>query len=410
MKISRDAFLGIVDKDRGMMRELAAVIDERRKNREDILKNPYLATVNRKLLDLNRDINTHLDIISQCIIDTGQGGALLATMPGSRYPYVYPRDSACASRFLHKLTSSPLKAGETAFRILGEIARFILGCQREDGYWGQRYGINGEDKAIYIQEDNIAHGVAILCRYLLAAVRRGVEIPQMERFLQAIHRGFLYSTRNYYRNEIHLFYSTTSIHESAIEEGYSIWVNYAYLLMLRLMEGVGKACGAEDRFGQAVDLKNAFEGTTGRIFTMSGRYVRRLKPNGEIDLRPDITLMSPFFFGTGLEVEHFENTQEFSNSIQYHRADSLGSRPGNAPALPSLHRGPGDPRACRQRPVVAVHLDAGAVLFSFGRGREGEQDPFAPGQLQNEGRISLRAPHHSRQVLRVQEAGMAERR
>lgn len=317
VKISRDAFLGIVDKDRGMMRELAAVIDERRKNREDILKNPYLATVNRKLLDLNRDINTHLDIISQCIIDTGQGGALLATMPGSRYPYVYPRDSACASRFLHKLTSSPLKAGETAFRILGEIARFILGCQREDGYWGQRYGINGEDKAIYVQEDNVAHGVSILCRYLLTAVRRGVEIPQVERFLQAIQRGFLYSTRNYYRNEIHLFYSTTSIHESAIEEGYSIWVNYAYLLMLRLIESVGKACGAEDRFRQAVDLKNAFEGTTGRIFTMSGRYVRRLKPNGEIDLRPDITLMSPFFFGTGLEVEHFENTREFSNSIQF---------------------------------------------------------------------------------------------
>jgi hypothetical protein len=151
----------------------------------------------------------------------------------------------------------------------------------------------------------------------MAAHHRGVSIPQAEEMLGAILKGFEYCSRHYYRNEIHLFFSTTSIHESAIEEGYSIWVNYSYLLMLRLMESVGEAYGVTNRFVEALELKSGFEGTIGRIFTMSGRFVRRLKPNGEIDLRPDITLMSPFFFGTGLDSTYFDNDEGFSNTIRF---------------------------------------------------------------------------------------------
>jgi len=306
-----------VQKDRNMIAELDRVFRERKKNREDILKDSVLAMASRKLLDLNMDINRHLDILSQCVIDTESVGALLATMPGSRYPYVYPRDSACASRFLYKIAVGRMKAGDTAYRLLGEIARFIVQCQRGDGYWGQRYGVQGEDKAIYRQEDNVAHGVSIICRYLLASVKRGVAIPQLDRFLDAIARGFEYAKKDYYRNEIHLFYSTTSIHESAIEEGYSIWVNHAYLLMLRLIERVGDEFGVASRFAAALELKAGFESTIDKVFTMSGRYVRRLKPNGEIDLRPDITLMSPFFFGSGFENDFFTPSVEFANSINF---------------------------------------------------------------------------------------------
>lgn len=317
VRISRNVFMKIAGSDARVRGEFRDVFAERSKNREDILKNPYIAHMTRQLLDLNRDINIHMDILSQCVIDTERGGALLATMPGSRYPYVYPRDSACASRFLFKVITSPLKAGDSAFRLLGEIARFILECQRADGYWGQRYGIVGDDKAIYKQEDNVAHGIAILCRYLLACKRRGAPTPLLERMVSAIEHGFDYAKKNYYRNEIHLFYSTTSIHESAIEEGYSIWVNFAYLLMFRLMERVACDYGMVERFADAMEMKSGFESTIEKIFTMSGRFVRRLKPNGEIDLRPDITLMSPFFFGSGLVEDFFMDSEEFRNSIQY---------------------------------------------------------------------------------------------
>ena len=317
VKLSTEAFHDIIVKDKNAMDELHTVAQERKDKRKDILKDPSIALKTRMLLDLNKEINTHLDIISQCTLETDHGSALLASLPGSRYPYVYPRDCASASRLLYKLGKSRIKSGDLAFTLLHEITRFIMACQREDGYWGQRYGINCEDKGIYKQEDNVAHGVAILSRYLLAAADRNVNIPDLSKIIKAIKKGAQYAVKNYYRNEIHLFYSTTSIHESAIEEGYSIWVNYAYLLMFKLLEMVAKKFNAEDKFKSVFKFKDGFESTARMVFNIAGRYARRLKPNGEIDLRPDITLMSPFIFGTGVETDIFERTEAFNNSIDY---------------------------------------------------------------------------------------------
>ncbi|TFH40594.1 MAG: cyclic nucleotide-binding domain-containing protein, partial [Chrysiogenales bacterium] len=317
VRISSGDFMSIVAKDAGMMRELAAVAEERRAHQQDALRDPHMAVIGRKLLDLNHAVNVHLNILSQCSVDTDRGSALLATFPGSRYPYVYPRDSACASRFLCHLASSPLKSGDVAMRFLGEIARFILNCQRDDGYWGQRYGVDADDRGIYRQEDNVAHGVSILCRYLLAAKKRDIDIPAIETYLDAVMRGSEFARRNYYRKEIHLFYSTTSIHESAIEEGYTIWVNYAYLLMFRLINELGTAYGVQNRFSVERGLAEGFEMTVGKVFAQEGRHIRRLKPDGTVDLRPDITLLSPFFFGTGLDREYFTDSELFQNSIDF---------------------------------------------------------------------------------------------
>ena len=196
-------------------------------------------------------------------------------------------------------------------------ARFIAACQREDGYWGQRYGTAAEDKGIYRQEDNVAHGVTIICRYLLAAAKRGMDIPGVERYFEVVRRGLAFALRNYYRKEIHLFYSTTSIHESAIEEGYTIWVNYAYLCMLKLIGMMGETYGVAKRFAEAKELESGFTPTVEKVFVQSGRYIRRLKPDGTVDLRPDITLLSPFFFGTGMGHAGFEANQVFRESINF---------------------------------------------------------------------------------------------
>ena len=314
--LSRDDFLGIMKKDESMVKEISRVIEKRITDRANALKSPNAALINRKLLDLNKEVNLHLDILSQCTVDTEYGSALLATLPGSRYPYVYPRDSACASRFLYKLVMTDLKVGDIALRHLGEISRFIMNCQREDGYWGQRYGVDAKDNGIYLQEDNVAHGVTILCRYLLAAKKKNVKVTNLENIVKAISKGSEFARKNYYRNEIHLFYSTTSIHESAIEEGYSIWVNSAYLLMLRLMERIGKTYDVLDHFKEEMNLKPGFEITVNKVFSLSDRYVRRLRPDGVVDLRPDITLMSPFFFGTGLERKLFVNNETFFKFLE----------------------------------------------------------------------------------------------
>jgi len=317
VKITKSDFEKIFSKDPVFKDTINEVIEERKKHQKDVLKNPNMALLTRNIIQLNKEIDRHLHIIVQCTVDTDEGSALLATMPGSRYPYVYPRDSACASRFLYSFASSPLKSGEIAYRLLGEISRFILFCQRDDGYWGQRYGVNGEDKGIYKQEDNVAHGVTILSKYLLASNHRNVEIPQVEKYIKAIEKGARFALKNYYRNEIHLFYSTTSIHESAIEEGYTIWVNFAYLLMLTLIEDVMMKYNAQKELGDIVAMKEGFEKTIYKVFSGPGRYVRRLRPDGVADLRPDVTLMSPFFFCTGLDNDLFSMSSEFQSTIEY---------------------------------------------------------------------------------------------
>lgn len=316
MKISREAFIEIVEKDKKLMDNFQKIMKERKKMGDDVLSSPGSVMITRKLLDLNNSLYKHFDVFSHCTVETELGSALLATIPDSRYPYVYPRDSACASRFLYKLILSPLQSGDFAFRLLMGVARFILNCQREDGYWGQRYGINGEDKGIYKQEDNVAHGVIILCRYLLAAKFKGKKISDSERIIDAIAKGCEYACKNYYRNGINLFHSTTSIHESAIEEGYSIWVNYAYLLMLRLVERIGLEYDVSERFAEGLDIKNGFESNIENVFSITERFIRRIKFNGDMDLRPDITLMSPFYFCSGMDVDYFSNTGKFVKSIE----------------------------------------------------------------------------------------------
>ncbi len=315
--ISDRDFYTIIEEDEGIKKNLDQIVEERREYGANAMQDPNMPYITKSLMNLNRDINRHLDIITQCAIDTEQGSALMATLPGSRYPYVYPRDSACASRFLHMLANSPLKAGDNAFRLLRGIAHFILNCQREDGYWGQRYGISTEDKGIYLQEDNVAHGVTILCRYLLAAHHRNIEIPELRRFIDAISLGSAFALKNYYRNEIHLFYSTTSIHESAIEEGYSIWVNYAYLRMLQSLEEITERYSLNDHFKAERQLKPGFEATVNKVFSLAQRYVRRLKPDGVADLRPDITLLSPFFFTTGVTDMPFRDNKTFKNACSF---------------------------------------------------------------------------------------------
>lgn len=308
-------FKELMSADASMRREVGEVVNDRLEHHRKLEDNPDLPVINRKILDLTRQMNRHLDIISQCTIDTPEGTALLATMPGSRYPYVYPRDSACASRMLFRVATSSMKSSEIAFRLLSGIAHFISSCQRDDGYWGQRYGIDTTDKGIYKQEDNVAHGVTIIARYLLAAREKEIEIRDAQRYIDAIRRGVTYALTHYYRREIHLFYSTTSIHESAIEEGYTIWVNYAYLLMLRLVEEISKAYDCEDTFADAIALKKGFEATLENVFSHADRYVRRLQPNGVVDLRPDITLLSPFFFNN--EGQVYGSTSLFHETITF---------------------------------------------------------------------------------------------
>ncbi len=172
--------------------------------------------------DINSELEAHFRIIQSCSVKTNDGERiLLAARPESRYPYFYPRDAACASGLLAYLSTSGLSIADDAYGLLKTIAGFVLEVVRDDGYIGQRYALSGEEKSIYKQEDNNAHGLIILSNYLLTAEKRKEDIRDIHKVLLSINNASQFTIKNYYRPEINLFHSTTSIHESALEEGFS---------------------------------------------------------------------------------------------------------------------------------------------------------------------------------------------
>lgn len=269
----------------------------------------------REKQELDRELARHLEILRRCTLPSERyGQILLATPPATRYPYVYPRDCSCACQLLGRLagSSAEYECGDDAFELLRSAALFIRDVQDEDGCWGQRYGVDGDDKSIYRQEDNVAHGVAILANYLLTARRRGEEIDGVEGFLAGIDRGLRYAIDNLYHSELNLFESTTAIHESTLEQGYTLWVNFAFLYAYALAEDV---CHRVDENGvvdrRHLEFLRHFERSVSELFLTGNRYARRLDPTGNFDLRPDVTLLSPFYFGFG----HYERQQQLA--VQY---------------------------------------------------------------------------------------------
>ena len=241
-------------------------------------------------------LSEHLKVIKKCSIQTEHGTVLLATILESRYPYVYPRDSACASTLFRQMVEKDLDSNGEAFSILKGIAKFMAYVQDECGKWGQRYGLNGQDKAIYIQEDNTAYGAIILANYLLTCFSRQEEPDELEDYLKRIKKAIQYAIKHFYREEIFLFFSTTGIHESAIEKGYSIWVNHVYILFFNLILQLTKKFNLKDLFAEELSFKCRFSQSVHRRFMLSNRFVRRITKEGTFDLRPDVTLLSPVYF------------------------------------------------------------------------------------------------------------------
>lgn len=246
-------------------------------------------------------VSFHLEVIGQCARETDRyGRLLLATPRRARYPYVYPRDCSCACQLLRRIAVSErsYEAADEAFELLRSTAEFIRDVQDEEGCWGQRYTIEGHNKSIYRQEDNLAHGVSILCNYLLAALRRGEEVAEPEPFLRAINAALRYALQHLYHRELNLFRSTTAIHESALESGYTLWVNFSYLYAFSLADEVDREFDDDDLVSdEHLRFREHFLHSVSELFMTGQRYVRRIEPEGRFDLRPDVTLLSPFYYG-----------------------------------------------------------------------------------------------------------------
>ena len=274
-----------------------------------------MTTSQTKNHELAQQISHHLSFIAQCTIDTKKyGKLLLASPPHSRYPYLYPRDSHCAVQMLRRVAVSPhdFAEREDAYNLIASMAHFMKDARQTHGAWGQRFSLDGQDKSIYRQEDNMAHGIAIIALYLITAHDLNREVEDLDGYFEALAAGVQYTIDHYYTRELNLFYSTTSVHESALEQGYTIWVNFAHLGAFKLAGKAAQAWGRDDlleKYQQYFGLD--FVRTVSELFALNQRYVRRIQPGGGIDFRPDFSLLSPFYFGFIHDQELLENSVKY---------------------------------------------------------------------------------------------------
>jgi GH15 family glucan-1,4-alpha-glucosidase len=209
-------------------------------------------------------------------------------------------------------SSNDYDCREQAFVIMKSMAYFMKDCISPEGSWGQRYSLEGGDKSLYKQEDNVAHGIAIICNYLLTARLLKREVKDMDDFFVCINKALDYSYTELYEKELNLFYSTTSIHESAMEEGYTCWVNFSFLYAYSLANEVATKKDKKNIIrSEFLNFRHQFLYSVSELFIGNNRYIRRTTPDGTRDMRPDFTLLSPFYFG----FLHYKT--QMDNSVLY---------------------------------------------------------------------------------------------
>lgn len=234
----------------------------------------------------------------------------LATPMGSRYPYVYPRDLAAIARAFDRLDAK----GTESTRMLEGAAAFLLAAQGLDGAWGQRYNLDAKDQSIYRQEDNTAHAVAVLARHVRHHRREGRAAPQEAAAIEAMQRGLAFARSSIYRKGINLYYSTTSIHESALEQGYTLWTNGAYRDAYRLAVEAARLTGDDAHAAKWEDQQRRLDENIRRHFVQDDQWIRGLTAEGRFDRRPDVTLLSPYYF-------QFEHLAPVESEASAHRIE-----------------------------------------------------------------------------------------
>ncbi|WP_458189920.1 glucoamylase [Haladaptatus sp. NG-WS-4] len=261
------------------------------------------------------DPTFHLDTLDDLVAEADCDGAVpLASFPDNRYPYAYPRDVASITRAWLASLEAGVRPDACRSRVV-DAARFLLAAQ-DDGQWYQRYTLDGTEQALYHQEDNVAHGIRILCHAVTAldgtdsldAVEESFSIGVRDALTDAVE----HTRESLYDPNAHLVESTTSIHEGRIESGYTLWVNCAFVAALRQAKEAADSLPDSGALRSAVEsFRPTLERGVERAFAGETTVPRRYTPDGDRDERPDVTLFAPFYFGLDdLFGEHVEHAAE----------------------------------------------------------------------------------------------------
>ncbi|WP_266081458.1 glucoamylase [Haladaptatus caseinilyticus] len=249
------------------------------------------------------DPTFHLDVLDSLVYPADcEGSVPLASDPDDRYPYAYPRDIASITKAWLGATEAGIRPSECRRHIV-DSARFLLAAQDEMGRWRQRYALDGTDSGIYQQEDNVGHGLRVLAHAVFALDEtdslNDINDAFRRNLIDAVERAVTHVRDDLFDPNAHLVESTTSIHEGRIESGYTLWVNCVFVAALRQ---VGRALSllpeeTADIESSIESFRSHLEGGVERAFTSPAQVPRRYSPTGDIDMRPDVTLFAPFYFG-----------------------------------------------------------------------------------------------------------------
>ena len=153
-------------------------------------------------------------------------GAILASFPKTRYPYIYPRDHSI-------VTIAFIEAGlaERAKKAL----EFILKVQNNNGSFPQRLNKGGKDRSYKpIQLDNTALILYSFAKY----IKKTNDKAFLSKYRKKIKKSMRYIKSQYHKKN--LFFSPNSVHEfPPLEEGLEVWVNAVCYSTLKELEGIG---------------------------------------------------------------------------------------------------------------------------------------------------------------------------
>ncbi|MCK5233266.1 MAG: hypothetical protein KAJ91_00460 [Candidatus Aenigmarchaeota archaeon] len=148
---------------------------------------------------------------------TMPNGAILASPPNARYPYMYPRDTMLILRTLLELKQ---------YRKVEKTLSFVFGLSGEIGEWHQRYTKDGRP-ASYRPSQVDCNGL------VLYMAKRYYDCTKDTAFLKKNWKKIYLGTRfleEHYIKEERLVYSMNSIHEwPPMEAGFEIWANVSAL-------------------------------------------------------------------------------------------------------------------------------------------------------------------------------------
>ncbi|MCK4550773.1 MAG: hypothetical protein KAT91_02375 [Candidatus Aenigmarchaeota archaeon] len=144
---------------------------------------------------------------------TMKNGAILASPPGRRYPYLYPRDSMLILRVL-------LECNKT--KQVKKTLEFVLSLMGETGEWYQRYTKDGAS-ASYRPPQADCNGL------VLFMIKKYYDKTKDKTFLEnhwsEVYLGARFLEEHYIKEE-QLVFSMNSIHEwPPMEAGFEIWAN-----------------------------------------------------------------------------------------------------------------------------------------------------------------------------------------